>query len=253
MVKKIVATIVFIVILLVSMLNGFQLVELTKANFIILPTEPNTDPPQLIVHSPLNGSSYHGEVTLDFTLIKPVSWEPQPTANGGKTLKVGGIANIHYIIDNLPEPHYLYEEETNPIALDELPRVSNFSKTIKGLPAGEHSIQLVVSSLTWYSPDNSGIYGTSKPPFYYPNITIADTISFAIEPEPTSTISPSPSPSPTHTPIIEPTVKPTSTPKPQSGFLGTNLPTEYGYAIIAVLVVAVVAGLSLVYFKKIRK
>jgi hypothetical protein len=50
-----------------------------------------------------------------------------------------------------------------------------------------------------------------------------------------------------------PTIAPTSTPQKQTGFLGTNLPTEYGYAIVAVLAVAVVAGLSLAYFKKLRK
>ena len=37
-----------------------------------------------------------------------------------------------------------------------------------------------------------------------------------------------------------------------TGFLGTGLPMEYGYAII-VAVVIVVVGLSLVYFKKLRK
>jgi hypothetical protein len=35
--------------------------------------------------------------------------------------------------------------------------------------------------------------------------------------------------------------------------LGTNLPVEYGYAIVAVLVIVAVAGLSLFYFKKLRK
>jgi hypothetical protein len=52
---------------------------------------------------------------------------------------------------------------------------------------------------------------------------------------------------------ISPITEPTSTPKQPSGFLGTNLPTEYGYALVAVLVMVAVAGLSLVYFKKLRK
>jgi hypothetical protein len=71
----------------------------------------------------------------------------------------------------------------------------------------------------------------------------------AINKSPVPSQSPSPSPSPTN----EPTLEPTSTPNQPSSFLGTNLPTEYGYAIVAVLVIIVVAGLSLVYFKKIRK
>jgi hypothetical protein len=60
-------------------------------------------------------------------------------------------------------------------------------------------------------------------------------------------------PIPTQSSTIEPTAEPTPTPKQPSGFLGTNLPMEYGYAIIAVLVIVVVAGLSLVYLKKVRK
>jgi hypothetical protein len=72
---------------------------------------------------------------------------------------------------------------------------------------------------------------------------------------------PSPSPIPTSSPSLtqqptpspSPTAEPTSTPKQQTGFLGTNLPTEYGYAIVAVLVIIIVAGLSLVYFKKQRR
>jgi hypothetical protein len=68
-----------------------------------------------------------------------------------------------------------------------------------------------------------------------------------------SSPSPFPSPSSTLSPSPSATLAPTSTQKAQSGFLGTNLPTEYGYAIVAALVIIVVAGLSLAYFKKLRK
>lgn len=67
----------------------------------------------------------------------------------------------------------------------------------------------------------------------------------------------SPSPSPTLSPSPAPTlsliIEPTSTPRQQTGFLGTNLPVEYGYAIVSVLVIILVAGLSLFCFKKLRK
>jgi hypothetical protein len=56
----------------------------------------------------------------------------------------------------------------------------------------------------------------------------------------------------TPSPTIEPTPEPTQASK-QTGFFGTSLPVEYGYAIVAVLVIIVVAGLSLVYLKKLRK
>jgi hypothetical protein len=70
------------------------------------------------------------------------------------------------------------------------------------------------------------------------------------------TSKPSPSPSPTVAPTIDPTMEPTSTPqaeKQQTGFLGTGLPMEYGYAIVAVVAIMVVAGLSLACFEKYRK
>lgn len=81
----------------------------------------------------------------------------------------------------------------------------------------------------------------------------ADAMSAAFPtPEPTSEPSPSPSPIPTIERTTEPTLEPTSTPKQSSGFLGTNLPVEYGYAIIAAAVIAVVA-LAAVALRKRRK
>lgn len=71
---------------------------------------------------------------------------------------------------------------------------------------------------------------------------------------------PTPTPFVSPSPTIEPTSEPTSTPpeptptsKPKTGFLDTGLPLEYGYAIVAAIVIIIVAGLSLVYFKKLRK
>jgi hypothetical protein len=65
--------------------------------------------------------------------------------------------------------------------------------------------------------------------------------------------SPSPTSMPTPKPTIQPTLEPTSTTKQLSGFLGTNLPVEYGCAIVAVSVTTVAVGLSLVYLKRFRK
>jgi len=66
-----------------------------------------------------------------------------------------------------------------------------------------------------------------------------------------------PTPNTSSTPEAAPTNEATLTPTPtytkQPGFLGTNLPAEYGYAIVAVLVIVVTSGLSFIYFKKLRK
>ncbi len=60
--------------------------------------------------------------------------------------------------------------------------------------------------------------------------------------ENTSATHPSPTiqPSPPTTPSPTETTSATATPKPQTGFLGTSLPIEYGYAIVAALVLVVV-------------
>jgi N-acetylneuraminic acid mutarotase len=69
---------------------------------------------------------------------------------------------------------------------------------------------------------------------------------------PSPQISSSPNPTLTPAPLSTPTPSPASTQSHETGFLGTNLPIKYGYAIAAVLVIIIVAGLSLFYLKKLR-
>jgi len=57
----------------------------------------------------------------------------------------------------------------------------------------------------------------------------------------------------TPTPVVTASASVEPSPTARSGFLGTNLSIEYGYAIVAVLVIAVVAGLSLAYLKRLGK
>jgi hypothetical protein len=117
------------------------------------------------------------------------------------------------------------------------------------------------ATLNWQGASNFGYPEVSAGKYYI----IGDIINARGEPalfktaplnftiisnqQPTVSISPSPVPTATSSPIIEPS----SSPEPQSGFLGTSMPMEYGYAIIAVLVIVAVAGLSLAYFKRVRK
>jgi hypothetical protein len=109
--------------------------------------------------------------------------------------------------------------------------------TLTGLSGGSH--QLIV-----YAIDSAGLVGQTK------------LIQFAVNAtanEPISTSKPSVTRSPFPSPTFEPKVEPTSTPKPASGFSGTNLLVEYDYAIVAVLVIIAITGLSLVYFKRFRR
>lgn len=70
---------------------------------------------------------------------------------------------------------------------------------------------------------------------------------------PSQTITPAPSPNPTQSPnhSTSPSTpsQPTQSPSP-IGFLGMRLPVEYGYAVVAVLVIIIVGTSLLVYFKK---
>jgi hypothetical protein len=81
--------------------------------------------------------------------------------------------------------------------------------------------------------------------------------SLGVMPTPSSSPEAQPESSPSSeltSPSSSPTQQPSaSSPNQQTGFLGTNIPAEYSYVIVAIAVIAVVAGLSLVYVKKLRK
>lgn len=89
---------------------------------------------------------------------------------------------------------------------------------LTGLSDGPHS-------LTVYANDTAGKTGASE------------TIYFSIK---TQQSQPSPTPQPTNPPAH------------QTGFLGSNLPIEYGYGIVAVTVAVVIVSL-LIYFKKRKR
>ncbi len=76
-------------------------------------------------------------------------------------------------------------------------------------------------------------------------------IGYGTMPTPTPSPTPSPSPSPTLQPQASSSPIPTS--KPRTGFLGTSLPTEYGYAIVIVVAVVVIAAIALVLRRRLLK
>jgi hypothetical protein len=62
-----------------------------------------------------------------------------------------------------------------------------------------------------------------------------------------------PSPNASLGPLSSQTLEPIPKPNQQTGLFGTGLPLEYGYAIVAVLVIIVAGASLLVYFKKLGK
>lgn len=183
---------IIIFALVSSLVVGFQAVEVAKANFISLPTKPITDPPTLIVQSPINNHSYlEASVPLNITITKPASWGP---GGNGSIYYDCGISYIHYILDGTS--HSLFEAPLiNPIPQDLLPTVSYFSESLKGLTDGAHSLQVTIYALSQWCPDNNGPMGSSVPPFYFHNMTVnSETIHFTVGQQATS------SPFPTETP-----------------------------------------------------
>ena len=114
-----------------------------------------------------------------------------------------------------------------------------------------------VTSFHWtYLPDGAdvilsfdyGVFYSFQDRQHFSVQQNADAMNAAFPtPEPTS--EPNPSPSPT----ITPTTEPSATPKHSTGFLGTSLSIEYGYAIVAVLAAVVIGASVLVYLKKLPR
>ena len=226
--KKTILAVAFTLVLLASMLAGVQFVKVARANF-----GPRLDL-KLTINSPQNMTYTERNVSLVGSTVAQVdnwNWklmgnESYVSEDIGIKLDDRWIGNVDATstrkiqLINFTEVREQKNEEGTVIFHN---CFYNFTLPLKDLSEGSHL--LVVNTDT----DRAEISFTINTATPSPNITS--------------------SPSPT----IEPTAKPTSTPNHQSGFLGTNLPLEYGYALLAVLVVLVVAGLSLAYFKKLRK
>ena len=225
--KKKLLTIAFVSILSASMLIGMQLVNVVRA----APAAP-----RIFLQSPQSRVYASNYVPLELF------------ANSSNTPNENVFfVSIVYYVDGQERGD---QHSSLPF--------SPYYGAIMHLSTGTHTIQVNASAQAYtidsytivYSPisyfDSGKVIVTVNPP---PPSSPSTKPSPSIMPS----ITPTPSPTPKMQPTIEPTIVPTTTPKQPSGFLGTNLPTEYGYAIVAVLVIIAVAGLSLAYFKKFRK
>jgi hypothetical protein len=197
-------------VLFISLIAGTTVLEMARANWVILPTSPNTDLPALTVRSPIDGGVYSNETWLNITVVKPTSWnQTQYDPN-----VIAGISYIYYTLDGKTDS--IFETQFyNPIPNDLLPDVANFSVALRGLSSGMHSVRVFVFAETQYCP-TKGPFGDAMPPFYEYNATVgSETIRFNIENAPAS---PSPKATPNNTAAqsFRPTVLPTSTQAPSS-------------------------------------
>lgn len=195
---------------------GGSLVSLGKAN---LP-EPTSTPIVTLFHnclgsfwvdSPSNGS-YSSNSTLNLEVEGAVMMGSNCQLNMSYSLDSGAKIVLPVNL-TWEQDHFM---------------VASFdgTATLTKLSDGNHSVTVYIE-LDEY---NVGEAGT-----FYPKYVDSESslVNFTIDsvPQPTATIIPYSSPSPK--------IKPTS-PRQQTGFLVTNLPVEYGYAIAAA-VIAVVA------------
>ena len=240
--KKALLTIIIVFTLLSLSLANLSLIDIAsvagvqfvKVGAVVFPTLEPYQKPIATILSPQNGehlTSSDVELKVQIHLfglydqaIERISWlnysiDSQkliPIINGTQ-----GWAEMGKVTYTYPNADY------------RMGFYANVNFTLQSLSDGEHSL-FISGNTTWRDS-----YFLTKI-----NFTTSGLVA-----------SPSPSPSPTLAPTTEPTstIEPTSTPEQPTGFLGTSLPVEYGYAIVAALVIAVVAGLSLVYFKKVKR
>lgn len=71
--KRTILSLFLVLALLVSVVAGALLCNLVSGNFMPFPTAPSKDPPKISIELPEN-QTFVNSNTLNFTLIKPDSW-----------------------------------------------------------------------------------------------------------------------------------------------------------------------------------
>jgi hypothetical protein len=164
-VKKRALGVVSVVFLLVA-LNQFVL--LVGATSVPYPTDPNTEPPTLVVETPVNGSDSYAEnsLTLVFSVTKPESWNQY---HMGIPVVGDYYVNV-YLDENLDSTYY------DPLVADQL--TANYDVALNHLSNEQHTLKIDVNARTFYeNPDSGG--AAFKEHF----ITTSATINFTINPD----------------------------------------------------------------------
>jgi hypothetical protein len=214
--RQFVLTAILISFLLVSISVGVQFVKSVKANYF---------PPwnsEIVIDTPQNATYASGNIALKGSIICI-------TADSGNN------CSAQFWLDTKSIDSYesgvplagikaIMNSEGTTVAWYSF---YNFTLPLSDLSDGSHIVTVNLVSYRQVSPT---------------------TVSFTI-----NTAQPTPLPSSTPNPSPFPIIEPTATPLPQSGFLGTNLPLEYGYAIIAAALIAVVALAVVALRKRYRK
>jgi hypothetical protein len=219
-----------VIFLLTSLTAGTLLVELAKANPYwgwvpgVVPAEPSKDKPVVLIESPGNYSlCAEGNVTLNFTVVKPSSWNHTVLPFGD--CANGHIRSVNVSLNGVEEfQDYLNADNLNGGSYWN----KSYSLNIGGLRLGTNALSVTVFANAFYIENNS----TDEAVSVYPmNIT---DILFLI-----CGTSPTPSPSPSPSPTISPSPPPSPTKAPS-----TSVAEFPKWIILMLLIVASTAALA---------
>jgi hypothetical protein len=149
--KKALLTIAFISALMLSTIAGTQLVKMATANptwGADFPREPDTTPPTIILHSPLQNQTFNStSIQLNFTVAKPETWFKK----NSNLWVLGKITSVSYEVDGGEKQNLTVHDTTaySVTASAYPPRNLNFSLSLT-LPEGTHNITVGVEAESYY-------------------------------------------------------------------------------------------------------
>jgi len=161
-VKRTVTGLSLIAALLLSATAIAMIVNTVVANPVCLiygyfPLEPVMTPPTITLDSPVQNQVYDSsDLWLNFTITKPEAWFVYDVArdeNGtSKTLTVGRITSVYYILDNGEPQNVTVNDGGLPseFSIEIFPnRILNFSTRL-ALPGGVHSVKVGFEANSYY-------------------------------------------------------------------------------------------------------
>ena len=196
--KKIFMAAITVSLFLISIFAGMKAAEIAKANPYwgwvpgVVPAEPSKDKPILVIESPGNYSTCNeGNIALNFTIIKPSSWNHTVLPFGD--CANGHIKSVNVSLNGIQEfQDYLNADNLNGGDYWN----KSYSVNLEGLHFGINSLNVMVFANAFYIDKTS----TNNTVSYYP-MNVTDTLYLISGLSDNSTTTPAMSPS---TPSLSP-------------------------------------------------
>ena len=153
---------VFVVIFTTLMLTiGILVVEVAKANPIALswlPTTPDRNQPEIAIQSPKQNQYYSSFFSLNFTITKPESWFGNETFIGSAKPASyycnGRITSVEYLIDGKPISIPINDDNVLKSYDVPLKNLLVFCENVT-LPVGKHLLSVNASAVSYYMPSDN--------------------------------------------------------------------------------------------------